>query len=472
MPKAFYVGTVSRRKPTLLMDVLGSTGSILRNLSVAQNSLGSDTRALASGLRVQSAADDPSGLAIAETLTSKINGLQQSVTNVQTAGNLLNVADAALNSVQSMLQRVRSLIVESRSDINSSGDLENIQSEISELLQEVNKISSNTSFNGLKLFNGAFDTSAATQYSVTQVASPIADTSSSRGTASDTVVNADGLGNPGKLVTLTGQGEPGPGGFVPSFMVFQVVSYSDNAVDPDSNTPVGPGVYIKFSAYSTDPSFGGSPSMVDISAVPINGGVYAAADYTAPGNSGMNLITFDLANLTQADVGTSIAFVSTAATPQGNGHSLYVNDGGDEGTAVAINLPSVSTESLGVSDISVLAPDQVNFLNQQIGASSSNQFAATSAEAAVDVALDKISQVRATVGAQMVALGDDANDAQLTGINLTDAESRIRDANIGQTTTDFTKNQILATVGQGVLGQVEVDAKLLSSLLMEAIKSS
>jgi len=454
------------------MDVLGGTGQILRNLAIAQNSLGSDTRALASGLRVQSAADDPSGLAIAETLQTKVSGLQQSVANVQTAGNLLNVADGAIANVQNILQRVRTLVVESRSDLESNGDLANIQEEIDTLLAEVNHIASTTQFNGVKLFDGSLDTSAPVAYSVKQVDSPIPDTSTTRPYPSDTVANADGLGTPGKLITLTGQGEPGPGGFVPAYMVFQVLSYDPSAVDPDTGINVGSGVYIQFTAYSTDPSLGGAPEMTDVSAVPVNSGVISGAAYVAPGNSGLNLLTFNLSNLTAADVGTSIAFVSTDAVAAGTGHALYVNDGGDEGTATSISLPNLSTNTLNVSGISVLNPDQINFVNAPIGSDSSNQYSASSAEIKVDNALDALSQVRADIGAQTVSLGEDANNGTLSGINLTDAESRIRDADIGRYTTDFTKNQLIAQVGMGILSQVGVDAKLVTSLLLESIKAA
>ncbi len=455
------------------MDVLGSSGLVLRNLSTVQNKLSSDTRALASGLRVQSAADDPSGLAIAETIQSKVAGLQQSVTNVQTAGNLLNVADAALNSTQNILQRIRSLVVESRSDLESNGDLQNVQTEISQLLSEINKISSNTSFNGLKLFDGTYDTSAGTAFSVKQVDSPVDAASATRPVPSDYVTNADGLGTPGPLITITGPGEPGPGSFVPAYIVFQVTGYDDNAVDPDSGSPVGPGVYIKFSAYSTDPSLGAAPEFVDTSAVPVNSGAFPPGTaFTAPGNPLLNLLTFDVPNFTQQDVGASIAFVTTAATAAGKGQSLYVNDGGQEGTAVAISLPNLSTNTLGVSDISVLAPDQINFLNAPIGTDASNQISASSAEVHIDAALDKISQVRSVVGAQAVSLGDDADNASLTIVNETQAESQIRDADIGKYVTDYTKNQILSQIGTGILSQIGVEANLLSRLLINALSAA
>ncbi len=454
------------------MDVLGNSGLVLRNLSTVQNSLTKDTRALASGLRVISASDDPSGLAIAETIHTKVAGLQQSVTNVQTAGNLLNVADAALNSVQNILQRIRSLVVESRSDLQSNGDLQNIQSEVETLLREVNKISSNTSFNGLKLFDGTYDTSSATPVTVTQVASPIPDTSPTRTVPSTYAVNADGLGNSGPIVTLAGAGIPTTPGFaVPAFVTFAIIGYDANAVDPDSSTAVGPGVYVRFTAYSTDPSLGAKPEFVDTTAVPVNSGQISGAFYDAPGN-GFVLLNFNVANLTAADVGTSISFATSEGTPASGGKPLYVNDGGQEGTAVAISLPNLSTNTLGVSDISVLAPDQVDWMNAPIGTDSSNQFAASSAELKLDDALAKISQVRSVVGAQSVALGQDASNASLTAVNEIQAESQIRDADIGKYVTDYTKNQILSQIGTGILSQVGVEANLLSRLLINALNAA
>ena len=138
------------------MDVLGSAGWVLQNQALTQNRLAKDVNALASGLRVRSASDDPSGYTVSETLQTKVAGLQQSVTNVQTANNLLAVADGALTSIEDVLQRIRSLVVESNSDINSQEDLQGIQSEIDQLMIEINKISTTTNFNGLQLFSGQF----------------------------------------------------------------------------------------------------------------------------------------------------------------------------------------------------------------------------------------------------------------------------------------------------------------------------
>ncbi|MGC8485447.1 MAG: hypothetical protein ACP5O6_07435, partial [Candidatus Baltobacteraceae bacterium] len=185
------------------MDVLGGVGQVLLNLSLTQKKEQTDIRALASGLRVNSAVDDPSGYGIAQRLQTQVNGFQQAVQNVQTANNALAVANGALTTITLILQRIRSLVVQSRSDLNSSTDLANIQAEISQLLLEVNRISSNTSFNGINLLNGQFQTASPYSlasgngygYGAVQVTSPVLNANGT--TPSSTVVNADGLGNPG-----------------------------------------------------------------------------------------------------------------------------------------------------------------------------------------------------------------------------------------------------------------------------------
>ena len=460
------------------MDVLGSASFVLQNEALTQNRLATDVNALASGLRVNSASDDPSGYAVAQNLNSKVSGLQQSVTNVQTANNLLNVADGALASIESILQRVHSLVVESNSNINSQNDLENIQVEIDQLLKEVDTISSETNFNGLVLFNGQFDANpqGGSAASITQVASPLLTPTGSVGENLVSNSQIDGNGDPIA---------PGPGPFVtpfhqtlsqnvPALLVFQVLSYSNNAIDPDTGVNVGPGVLVEFQAYSTNPALGKAPLYTDISAIAVNSGPIINAQYNAPSSFGGGpsnlLFQFSLANLTQADVGASAAFVTTVAQAPSapTGRSLTVNDGGDEGQTASINLPELSSNALGVSGINVLAPTTVNYMNQITGQSSSNVMAASAAELQLESALNQVNQVRAQVGAQTVALQQDADNANVAIVNYTASESNIRDANIGATVTDYTKQQILVNVGNSVLSQIEVSAAQVTALLLNS----
>src|SRR5580658_4045298 len=169
------------------MNVQIGAGGVLLNIDGNQQAFEKTVQQLSSGLRINSAADDPSGNSIATNLTSKVGGLQQAVNNVQNGINALNVANGALASVQNILVRINSLLVESNSDINSAQDLQDIQTEIDSLLTEINSISEKTNFNGLTLLNGAYDTSVGSNPSITQVTSPFGGTPD--------VVNATGITN-------------------------------------------------------------------------------------------------------------------------------------------------------------------------------------------------------------------------------------------------------------------------------------
>ncbi len=459
------------------MDVLGSASQVLLNLSLTQKREQTDIRALASGLRVSSAVDDPSGYGIAQRLQTQVNGFQQAVQNVQTANNALAVANGALTTITLILQRIRSLVVESRSDLNSSTDLANIQAEISQLLLEVNRISSNTTFNGLNLLNGQFQSTALTSpaasngygYGAVQVTSPLLNPDGSA--PSTNVVNADGLGNPGPLVTLAvPTGVSGPGNFIPSFISFQVLSYSSNAIDPDTGINVGPGVFVQVQAYSNNPAFGAAPLYQDTTAVPVNSGPLSGIIIPNPGGA-QTLIEVNLANLTQQDVGAAIAFqvLPPQAPPPQNAGPLYVQNGPAEGETTAISLPGVSTNALNISDISIQAPQTVNYLNQVTGQSSSNILPATAAEYAVDNAISQVEQAQAQIGAQMVSLNYDATNANTASVNLTASVSSIQDANIGATVTNLTQQQILTHIGTSVIAQMQVSALQITALMLNGI---
>ncbi len=125
------------------------------NLDYNQKQLASVTNQLSSGLRISSAADDPSGNAIAANLQTRVDGFNQGSQNVQTANNAAEVALGALTNETNLLQRIRSLAVEAASDVNSSADRANLQAEVVQLLLEVNRISQATNFNGAALLDGS-----------------------------------------------------------------------------------------------------------------------------------------------------------------------------------------------------------------------------------------------------------------------------------------------------------------------------
>ena len=133
-----------------------------RNLNGTSNSLNTSLQRLSSGLRINSAKDDSAGLAISERMTSQIRGLDQARRNANDGISLAQTAEAALQSSGDILQRIRELAVQSANATNSAGDRAALNSEVQQLTQELQRIATNTEFNGQKLLDGSF-TSATFQ---------------------------------------------------------------------------------------------------------------------------------------------------------------------------------------------------------------------------------------------------------------------------------------------------------------------
>jgi flagellin len=113
---------------------------------------------LSSGLRINSAADDAAGLAISDRMSSQISGLNQAVRNANDGISLAQTAEGALSSMSTNLQRLRELAVQSANATNTASDRAALQKEASQLIQEINRVSEQTEFNGLKLLDGSFKT--------------------------------------------------------------------------------------------------------------------------------------------------------------------------------------------------------------------------------------------------------------------------------------------------------------------------
>lgn len=131
-----------------------------RNLNVSQNSLTTSLQRLSSGLRINSAKDDAAGLAISERFTSQIRGLDQARRNANDGISLSQTAEAALQSSGDILQRIRELAIQSANATNSAGDRAALNAEVQQLSQELQRIATNTEFNGQKLLDGSFSSAS------------------------------------------------------------------------------------------------------------------------------------------------------------------------------------------------------------------------------------------------------------------------------------------------------------------------
>ncbi|MBO8458168.1 MAG: flagellin [Spirochaetes bacterium] len=127
-----------------------------RSLGVTQAATTKNMEKLSSGLRINRAGDDASGLAVSEKMRSQIRGLNQAATNAQNGISFIQTTEGYLQESQDIIQRMRELAVQSSNGIYSAEDRMQIQVEISQLVDEIDRIASHAQFNGMNLLTGRF----------------------------------------------------------------------------------------------------------------------------------------------------------------------------------------------------------------------------------------------------------------------------------------------------------------------------
>jgi len=127
-----------------------------RVLKFQQWNVDKNMEKLSSGLRINRAGDDASGLAVSEKMRAQINGLRQAERNTEDGMSLIQTAEGYLQEIADILQRIRVLAVQSSNGIYTAEDRQMIQVEVSQLIDEVDRIASQAEFNKMNLFQGDF----------------------------------------------------------------------------------------------------------------------------------------------------------------------------------------------------------------------------------------------------------------------------------------------------------------------------
>jgi flagellin len=118
--------------------------------------LNTDIEKLSSGMRINKAGDDASGLAVSEKMRSQIRGLNQAERNIESGVSFIQTAEGYLQETQDILHRIRELAVQAANGIYTAEDRMQIQVEVSQLVDEVNRIASHAQFNGMNMLTGRF----------------------------------------------------------------------------------------------------------------------------------------------------------------------------------------------------------------------------------------------------------------------------------------------------------------------------
>jgi flagellin len=404
------------------LDLTTLANPVQYNLDQNQSAMLNTVKQLSSGLRINTAADDPSGLAIATNLQTVSLGIDQGQQSVQEANNALAVADGALATVTSLLQRMRSLVVEANSDLNSAGDIATLQAEINQLTQEINSVAENTQFNGKKLLDGSLSTAFPKAAYALYAQNP----------------NTHGTNLAQPLIDPT------------QFLVSPTSEQVTFGFSVDSYDPVANVLNVTVTASSPDPAFG--PTQTLSLTVANNTNFFAEVGFDTPivitDQSSNPVFQFEFNTINQNDVGLSsvIATVPTQDFVAGSG--LQVNSGRAEGDTVAISIDAVDAYNLGVSQIT-------------LGGAMPNE----ASLALYDNAITQVNDNRANIGAQEVALNEQSANLGTQEVAQTTSESAIRDLNVGSATTQFAKLQILASIGTSVLSSLQQDASQVIALV-------
>ena len=132
-----------------------------RMLTAQSQKVDGSIEKLSSGMRINKAADDASGLAVSEKLRSQIRGLNQAERNIQSGVSFIQATEGYLQETQDILHRLRELSVQAANGVYSNEDRMQIQVEVSQLIDEVNRIASHAQFNGMNMLTGRFSPEGA-----------------------------------------------------------------------------------------------------------------------------------------------------------------------------------------------------------------------------------------------------------------------------------------------------------------------
>jgi flagellin len=402
----------------------------LLNLNRNQGALGKLVNQLSSGLRVNTAADDPSGLAIAVNLNDQSAGFDTANLNVQDATNAANVADGALSTVTSILQRVRNLAIEAANTITSPTDRTALQDEVTQLLQEVNQISSNTNFNGQALLDGShagFQPAVSAAAVITANAQIGTFNTNIAGGGSSSLVTSISISTTntnivdGTIEIQVAQINSTQQGLVVSFFTSGTSSYSQLS----TIYTLGQAGVTSFSFDGVTVNFNASAGTVDVNAT-------------------------SFIKVTQ--------YISVNSNP--NGPAFQFQGGANEGATISVGLVSVSTSSLRVSNVNVATVQLVNGNPSSAGA----VLGAQDAIGQIDQAITQVNGARAALGAVISRLQNALNNNNIASVNLTASASDITDLNVGQATAEYNKTQILVQIGTTVLAQSNTNAQTVLGL--------
>ena len=360
---------------------------------------------LSSGLRINGAADDAAGLAVANKMTSQLKGIKMAVRNSQDGISLVQTAESGMGEISNMILRMRELAVQMENGIYTSKDRDNAQLEVNALLEEIDKIATNTRFNGVKVLDGQYD-----------------QTIRAGNTNAETIrVRVDGL-TTADSAKITG--------FAKNTAVIQTAgSVTSTGADSDIKVTMGQTVASK---------------------VEIDTSLFSTAFKTAFKNDSLGVFTKGLANAGDFTIDAKTGKLTSSTAMAASTKTVSV-----------IYTPRVGAAFTETLTLIVSAAAETNLATIKVETSSNS----THAIETLDKALEEVSSAQAKLGAIQNRLQHNIDNLSKSSMLTEQAVGRVVDADFATETSNLSKQQILNQAATAMLAQANQSKQSVLSLL-------
>lgn len=385
------------------MRINYNVAAMITNNNLANNdsAVAKSLQRLSSGLKINSAKDNPAGLAMAKRMNAQLMGLSMANQNASDGVSIIETADGAMSEISEMLQRMNELAVKAANGVESDGDRDVIQKEVSQLTEEISRVAEATEFNGQKLLNGEF---------------------SFRGYIDSKVTTAAARNIDIKVASYSSE----------VAQKIYTIKQMDISKDP---------VTEKYKVEFTPPTAlkdGGFPE----------GATASIKDdlVTITASNGFEM-TLDL---TRCDIENKASLTVQDLKIDATGiGAMRLQVGANEGQVLEINIPKISLREMGLETVKIKDKNGQEIWTLDVG----TEEKATEAIDRVEGAIQFISGIRGQLGAYQNRLESTINSLDITSENMTGAYSRIMDVDMAEEMTNYTTAQVMTQAATSMLAQ-------------------
>ena len=359
---------------------------------------------LSSGKRINSAADDAAGLAVANKMTSQMLGMRTAIRNTQDGISLVQTAESSMNEVNNMILRMRELAVQMNNDVYTSKDRDNAQLEVNALLQQIDQIAETSTFNGVKLLDGTYNKEIRA------------------GNTNAEVINIS-INN------------------IATSSMAKVTGFAKNtvAVDTGGVTSTGADTDLKVTMGQTNAS-----------KVEIDTSLFSTAFRTAFQDDALGVFTKTGAQASKFDIDSKTGKLTSNTAMAAGSNAVNVvytpRTGSAHTEAITLTVNAASEDNLSQIEVETTAK-------------------ATHAIETLDKALEEVSTAQAKLGAIQNRLSHNIDNLSKSSMLTEQSVGRIVDADFATETSELSKQQILAQAATSMLAQANQSKQSVLALL-------